>query len=553
MHHLVALANYTQVGLDINGNEKYEQFGSVLSLSDDGNAFVVGLPYAYGNKGAVRVFQKDSNVPGIVKYTQVGLDIVGKATNDQFGSSVSMSGDGTSFVVGAPYSYRDVESIAKGSVSVYKFNPINGYYIQDLPDIVGKVSNDLFGTSVSMSDDGTSFVASAPHSFNAKGSVSVYKQDTTNGNYSQVGSDIVGNANDQLGASVSMSGDGTSFVAGAVTSNMSRGSVSIYKYNNETSNYAEVGLDIVGKAQYVGFGSSLSMSGDGTSFVAGASGSNGNTGSASVYKYSNDTSTFTQIGLDIVGNTNDLFGTSVSMSGDGTSFAVGAVTQIEESDDSTVLNSPGVVRVYKKNSTSGSYEKFGADIVGVNIADQFGTSVSMSSNGATVVVGAPLNDNVNGLNAGHVRLYRDTTASTRVPTTTPTSVPTAAPTKAPSSVPTKTPTASPTEAPTSAPTSAPSAVPTKAPTVAPTRVPTAAPTKAPTAAPTKAPAASPTTKAPRVATTKAPSKAPVFVIPPTETPIATNEKCGFFGWNLFCPRRGKCGFVKRLLNLGNCS
>ena len=29
-------------------------------------------------------------------------------------------------------------------------------------------------------------------------------------------------------------------------------------------------------------------------------------------------------------------------------------------------------------------------------------------------------------------------------------------------------------------------------------------------------------------------------------------KCGLFGLSFFCPRRGECGFWRRLLNLGNC-
>ena len=29
--------------------------------------------------------------------------------------------------------------------------------------------------------------------------------------------------------------------------------------------------------------------------------------------------------------------------------------------------------------------------------------------------------------------------------------------------------------------------------------------------------------------------------------------CGLFGLNLFCPRRGKCGFFRRLFNINGCS
>ena len=138
--HTVVLANYNQAGLDIIGTAANIGFGNVLSMSNHENAIVVSLPNAIGRTGAVRVFQKDSNMSGMAIYIQVGLDIAGKASGDYFGNSVSMSGDGTSFVVGARYSNN-----GKGSVSVYKFNTTNGNYTQVGLDIVGKGLSDSFG------------------------------------------------------------------------------------------------------------------------------------------------------------------------------------------------------------------------------------------------------------------------------------------------------------------------------------------------------------------------------------------------------------------------
>jgi hypothetical protein len=44
----------------------------------------------------------------------------------------------------------------------------------------------------------------------------------------------------------------------------------------------------------------------------------------------------------------------------------------------------------------------------------------------------------------------------------------------------------------------------------------------------------------------APNYAPVK--PPTKAPTP----CGLFGFNFFCPRRGKCGFLRRLFNVHGC-
>ncbi len=62
--------------------------------------------------------------------------------------------------------------------------------------------------------------------------------------------------------------------------------------------------------------------------------------------------------------------------------------------------------------------KLGDDIDGEAADDQSGFSVSLSSDGTRVAIGAPLNDS-NGNNSGHVRVYRFASASsaaTPVPT-----------------------------------------------------------------------------------------------------------------------------------------
>ena len=136
-------------------------------------------------------------------------------------------------------------------------------------------------------------------------------------------------------------------------------------------------------------------------------------------------------------------------------------------------------------------------------------------------------------------------------------------TKAPTKAPTKTPTNAPTSAPTSAPTNAPTSAPTSAPTNAPTGAPVkgggdapAAPISVPVPmtapAPVLIPIPVPVTVPVRLEvpsttiTTKVPTKAPSY------KPVLAPTNCGIFGWNFFCPRRGKCGFVRRLFNYHGC-
>jgi hypothetical protein len=136
------------------------------------------------------------------------------------------------------------------------------------------------------------------------------------------------------------------------------------------------------------------------------------------------------------------------------------------------------------------------------------------------------------------------------PITPPVMVPVTPPVKAPVSLPvTETPSRSPSLPPVKAPVKLPVTAPVSPPVPVPTPVaitPMTPPVKVPVPVPVpvKAPV-----KAPTNAPTTAPSNAPVSVAP-TNAPI--RPSCGVFGFDFFCPRRGKCGFFRRLINVGGC-
>lgn len=79
----------------------------------------------------------------ISNFTQLGSDLFGEATGDASGSSVSISADGSTLIVGAT-----------GSVRVYQRNPMDNGYTQIGSDIDGETAGDFFGQSVSISGDG---------------------------------------------------------------------------------------------------------------------------------------------------------------------------------------------------------------------------------------------------------------------------------------------------------------------------------------------------------------------------------------------------------------
>ena len=394
--------------------------GSVIS-----NNGLVAVTYDNSSTGEVNIYEKDSsgNWPStasatytgpsisVSNWTQVGSDIDGEADKDKSGHSVSMSSDGTRVAIGA-ISNGGSGSTA-GHVRVYDWNSGTSLWTQVGQDIDGEAAGDNSGHSVSMSADGTRVAIGAISNDGTPsnaGHVRVYEWD--NVSWSQVGNDIDGEAAyDYSGYSVSMSSDGTRVAISAKQNDgngSNSGHVRVYDWNSGTSLWTQMGLDIDGEAAGDQSGYSVSMSPDGTRVAIGApyndSAAGSNSGHVRVYDWNG--TQWNKVGLDIDGDAaGDFFGHSVSMSSDGTRVAIGA------SGDTWGAARAGHVRVYVESS--GTWTQVGTDINGEADYDEFGYSVSMSSDGTWVAIGARGNDgDGGGQNAGHVRVYSLSSSTT---------------------------------------------------------------------------------------------------------------------------------------------
>ena len=179
--------------------------------------------------------------------------------------------------------------------------------------------------------------------------------------------------------------------------------------------WTQVGDDIDGEAADDQSGHSVSMSSDGTRVAIGARYNDGTgTWAGHVRVYAESGGTWTQVGDDFNGEAAfDYFGQSVSMSSDGTRVAIGAVFNDGNGGNATT----GHVRVYAESG--GTWTQVGADIDGEAAGDQSGQSVSMSSDGTRVAIGAIYNDG-NGDNAGHVRVFSASASASCDASTAPT-------------------------------------------------------------------------------------------------------------------------------------
>ena len=393
----LAFGQWTQQGPDINGEAINDWAGTSVSLSADGTIVVIGAQNNDGNgnnSGHVRVYEWDG-----MSWTQRGADLDGEAVNDQSGTSVSLSADGSILAIGAQN--NDGNGNNSGHVRVYEWDGMN--WNQRGTDIDGEAVGDFSGQSVSLSADGSSVAIGARNNDgngSASGHVRVYEWDGMNWN--QRGTDIDGEAiGDQSGYSVSLSADGSSVAIGAVyndANGIESGHVRVYQYQD--SNWVQQGADIDGEAAIDFSGWSVSLSADGGVVAIGAMGSDSNgTNSGHVRVYQWDGMNWNQRGADINGEAAyNSSGWSVSLSNDGSVVAVGA-----RNNDGNGSSS-GHVRVYQWDGMS--WNQSSADINGEAAYDGSGYAVSLGADGSSIAIGAPYNDG-NGTNSGHVRVYRN--------------------------------------------------------------------------------------------------------------------------------------------------
>ena len=217
----------------------------------------------------------------------------------------------------------------------------------------------------------------------------------------QIGADIDGKAAyDESGRPVSLSADGNRLAIGAYGNDdngFDSGHVRVFQWSGTA--WIQLGSDINGQAAYDFFGSSIAFSLNGNRLAIGAPGNDGNGFDAGhVRVYEWSGADWSQLGDDINGEAAyDFSGRSVSLSTDGTRLAIGA-----PGNDANGLDA-GHVRVFQWSGTK--WVQIGQGINGEVFGDESGHSVSLSSDARQLAIGAPKNDG-NGSDSGHVCVYQ---------------------------------------------------------------------------------------------------------------------------------------------------
>jgi hypothetical protein len=401
----------SQIGDEVIGSGPNDLFGISTALSYNGKYFVVGAP---GNgKGYTKVYMRSNTFPP--QWTQVGSTIFGKANEDRSGNEVAISRDGTIIAIGA--THNDANTLNSGQVRIFELNATQEW--EQLGDAIqGEKKNDRSGRAIALSDNGK-YIAIGTDGYDGAseqddiGHVRVFKWNESE--WVQEGKDIVGEAaEDASGYSVAMSGDGTIVVIGANQNdpdhnNNNAGHVRVYKRNADTNalGWTQVGGDLDGEFAADESGISVATSQDGNTVVIGAiknDDTSSNAGHVRVYvRNERDTDEpvgWTMLGGDIDGESKgDQSGITVSTTSDGRTVVIGARNNGGNGENA------GHARIFQYDGVEKEWVKVGRDIDGEAAGDNAGFDSHISGDGKTVIVGARYNDSSNGKDSGHVRIF----------------------------------------------------------------------------------------------------------------------------------------------------
>ncbi|MFN0300247.1 MAG: beta strand repeat-containing protein [Burkholderiales bacterium] len=410
-------------------------FGTSVAVSGDGNTLAVGAIGEGGGVkvGAVYVFTRNATTSvwseqQIVRASNAGAD-------DLFGKSVALSNDGSTLAVGAPSEDGSTASTAAapdnltanaGAAYVFTRNGAGAWTQQAYVKASNAGVDDAFGTSVALSTSGDTLAVGAPSEDGSAASTTalpndlapnagaayVFTRSGTAWTQQAYVKALNAGSDDAFGVSVALSSDGNTLAVGAIgedTSAANAGAVYVFTRSGAPATWTQQALV---KPTNAGiddaFGTSVALSSDGATLAVGAISEDGSTTSTSVTP-NNDTANagavyvFTRSGTPATwtqqaymkasnARVDDAFGTSVALSGNGNTLAVGAIGE----DSSTfgiggaltgTASNAGAVYVFTRTGTTWT-EKSTVKASNTGSDDGFGLAVALSSDGNTLAVGA---------------------------------------------------------------------------------------------------------------------------------------------------------------------
>lgn len=323
---------------------------------------------------SMAIFVALGTAPASAASRQVGGDINGSDEDAFLGWSVDVTANGNRLVTGIP-------GMNTGRVQVHELR--NGNWVQIGPDIIG-AQGDRLGSDVAITPSGNRIVVGADNAWVSGGTwqtgkVRVYS--FMNGRWAQIGQTLTGRAgNDQFGDSVDISADGTRIVVGAPQIDAGSDELGeVRVFDLVDGQWAQVGADIDGPSAQSWFGEAVDMNDAGTRIVVGGSQHDldGSFGDGSVQAFRLVNGQWQQLGQQLTGSVFfERFGISVAMNDAGSRVVVGS-----EGNDRR-----GAVKIF--DLVNGTWELVGAPITQLSVNEfEASTEVAVSGDGDRIAVG----------------------------------------------------------------------------------------------------------------------------------------------------------------------
>jgi hypothetical protein len=312
-------------------------FASV-ALSSDGTTALIGESDADGGAGAAYIFHVSTEDSWVSSSTpNATLTNTPNTSTDGLGKSVALASDGKLALVGAPGVNSGAGAVYVFYVSSVGswMGPISSptaTLTSSSPS-----ANDQLGSAVALSSDGTTALTSAPD----KGAAYVFQATGESAWASAPTTPIatLTNGSSSLGSAIALSGDGKTALFGAQSANSSAGAAYLYHVSSEDS-WESITAPTATLTKSGGFidelGSAVALSSDGTIALIGAEGVNNNegvsgtgVGAVFVFQVSSadswaSTPSPTATLTNESGGYGDLLGSSVALTPDGATALVGA-------------------------------------------------------------------------------------------------------------------------------------------------------------------------------------------------------------------------------------
>jgi hypothetical protein len=352
------------------------QFGVAVALSGDGSTALIGSPSDNSLAGTAWVFTRSGTT-----WTQQGpkLTATGETGRGEFGSSVAISSDGSTAVIGAP-----TDNTYTGAAWV--FTRSGTTWSQQGPTLTGAGgtgTDEEFGSTVAVSADGSTAAMGGYGDNNQAGAVWVFTR--SGATWTQQGSKLT--ASDETGAlgrfgyAVALSADGSMALIGGPLDNTGVGAAWVFTRSGATWTQQATKLTAGDETGAGEFGRDVALSTDGGTALIGGPTDNGNVGAAWVFTHSG--ATWAQQGAKLTAGdetgSGGEFAYGVALSSDGSTALIGGPTDNGDLGAAWVFTRSGAMWTQQGPKLTGT----GA---GARI---FGYSVALSSDASTALMGAP--------------------------------------------------------------------------------------------------------------------------------------------------------------------